>query len=200
MAKLTDTLNKLKISGLPVTEYKEVRNLREAFAVGDRIGYPLVLKINSDEHKTEKNAVITNIANALHLKNVWEDITSRINDRNFVVQKQIDGIEIIIGAKKEKNFGKLVMVGSGGILSEIFEDVQFRTAPLTVKEAKKMLKDTKASKLLKGYRGKKANEKKLINLLVDFSKFVTKIDFNEIDLNPVIINENGAFIVDGRIS
>ena len=205
MAKLTDNFKFLESKELSTAKYKEARTLKDAFEAADEIGYPIILKANTDEHKTEIKGVSDTIHNALHLKKEWARITEEINKNNLpyetlVVQQKIEGTEIIVGAKKDSVFDKVVMIGSGGTLTEITKDISFRVIPVTKTDAKEMVSEIKASKLLEGYRGaKKANKKSLTDTIKKFSEIFAEEKMTEADLNPIIVNERKAWIVDARL-
>lgn len=172
--------------------------------------YPLILKIASKSllHKTEEKAVISNIQNRKELRGAWlelEKISKKPEIKKgfegILVQKMITGVELIVGAKKDKVFGPVVMFGLGGIFTEVYKDTVFRLAPINGKEAKKMIKEIKGYKILEGVRGKKSVDiESLAEVLVGASKLILeKPEIKEIDLNPVIANEKGAKIVDVKI-
>ncbi|HDQ59742.1 MAG TPA: acetyl-CoA synthetase [Candidatus Woesearchaeota archaeon] len=205
MGKLSDSLKLLEKNEFIVPRYGIARTINDAFSIADEIGYPVVLKINSDSHKTDFGGVVTNIQNAVHLKKVWEDFMEKTKKlpivfEDYIVQKQISGVEFILGAKEDPVFGKVIMVGSGGILAEILNDVSFRAVPIDAKDAESMISEIKASQLLSGFRGKKfIRDIKLIETLIKLSVFVQKNDFAEMDMNPVIINNDNAWVVDARM-
>jgi len=109
--------------------------------------------------------------------------------------------EVIIGAAKDQQFGQTVMFGLGGIFVEILKDVTFRIAPITEKEARKMIAEIKADPILKGYRSQPpADIEALVKILINVSRLtIDHPEIKEIDLNPVIVYENGAKVVDARI-
>ncbi|MEM5876959.1 MAG: acetate--CoA ligase family protein, partial [Ignisphaera sp.] len=112
-----------------------------------------------------------------------------------VVQKMVPkGREVIIGSTKDPVFGHIVMFGLGGIYAELFKDVSFRLAPLSLYEAKEMVMETKAYNLLKGFRGEPtADIASVINILLRVSKLVTDVpDIVEMDINPLFVYEEGA--------
>jgi len=92
------------------------------------------------------------------------------------------------------------MFGFGGIYAEIFKDVSFRIVPIDEKEARKMVEETKAFQVLKGYRGKKYDLEAVIDVLLKTSKLLEELDLiKELDINPLIVLEKGAFAVDARV-
>ena len=169
--------------------------------------FPVVLKpaVNEIVHKTELSMVITNITSKSGLKKAYNSLTKKIQGLgfkpNFIVQEQLNGREIIIGMKKDSQFGHVIMFGLGGIFVEVMKDVSFRITPLTKKDAKDMIKEIKAYKILEGIRNtEKANIEKIQDLLLNLSN-MSKHNKNitELDFNPVIVNSKTAKVVDARI-
>ncbi len=117
------------------------------------------------------------------------------------MQEFFKGREIIIGLKKDETFEHVIMVGIGGIYTEILKDVSFRVCPINLDDADEMLNELKLKKLLEGVRGEKRINFKLLNsLLVKVSKLPEKYgDIKEMDINPLIVNSKDAKIVDARI-
>ena len=110
------------------------------------------------------------------------------------------GKEIIVGMTRDPQFGSVLMFGLGGVFVEVLKDVSFRIAPIGKEEAEEMIEEIKASKILKGIRGEKpVNTEKLVDILVKVSKLAENKKILEVDLNPVIVNETSAIIVDARI-
>ncbi len=201
MAKLVENFNFLKKQGFKVTEFGFAESVSDAIDIGNKIGYPLVLKIPSEIHKTDVGGIATNIHNVSDLKTISKNMVSNlakqgIKFEGLVVQKQIKGIELIVGLKKDPVFEKIILVGSGSILAELIKDVTFRVCPISKKDAKEMISEIKSKKILDGFRGEKIETKELENFLVQISKLE---NINELDLNPIFVNKKGCWIVDARI-
>ncbi|MBR9681447.1 MAG: hypothetical protein GOV00_01470 [Candidatus Altiarchaeota archaeon] len=159
---------------------------------------PLVLKADTDEHKTDKGLVFVDLHTDEEIKNAFKKI-SKVAD--VFAQPLIRGEEMIVGVVEDPTFGKMLMFGAGGILTEIYKDTSFRLPHLDKKEVNAMIADTEISKVLEGFRGKKVNKSALIDLILAVSKFAIKESdhFKELDLNPVIVNQEGVFVVDVRL-
>lgn len=198
-------LKLLESNSIPVAPYVYVEKSKEAMDAADKLGYPVVLKIASNIHKTEVGGVVTNIHNPLDLADAWQKITKSIQEKGvqtngFILQKQIKGVELIVGLKQDPSFGPLLMVGSGGIFTEILKDVSFRLCPVSEKDVEQMLSEIKASKLFSGVRGNKAvNLEVLKKVILEISRLHSKIKIKEMDINPLIANEQGCWVVDVRI-
>jgi acyl-CoA synthetase (NDP forming) len=194
----------LSAYNIPLCPGKLTFNETEALAFAKMNGYPVVLKAYSKKgiHKTDLGLLKTGINNDGELIKAWKELNCiNIEKEGILIQKQLSGIETVVGMKRDPQFGPVLMFGSGGILVELIEDVSFRIAPIARKDAKEMIDETKGSKLLKGFRGKKpADLEKLINIILSLSSLsLLEKDIKEIDFNPVIVNEKGAWVVDPRI-
>ena len=150
---------------IPVVKSKAVKNLNQAIAAAKEIGFPVVLKVISPDilHKTDVGGVILDIDDPEHLEKSYFKMLPNLKKRvpnakikGFLIQKMIEsGREVVVGGKKDKQFGQVVMFGTGGIFVEVFDDVSFRVVPIEKKDAEEMIAETKGYKILKGYRGKK---------------------------------------------
>ena len=177
---------------------------QDALNYANKIGFPVVLKVYSDKviHKTEENAVITNIQNDKEFKKSFTFLDRKFKDKEgIIVQKQFKGRELVIGLNYDKTFGPVIMVGLGGIFVEVLNDVSFRLCPLKKRDAKEMLEELKGYRILQSFRGsKKVNLNKLQELLVNLSKFLLKEkNIHSVDFNPIFIDEKEINIADFRI-
>jgi len=194
-----EAVNLLKKYNLDFVDFHIINSLKDF----DKLRYPIVLKIFSKKilHKTDVGGVITNIRDKEKAKMCFNKL-KRIRDvEGIVAQKQEEGVEVIIGMKRDEQFGPVVMFGLGGIFIEVLRDVSFRICPLTKKDAFEMIKEIKGYKILKGIRGKKGVDiDKIVDLILKLSKLaLNEKEIKEIDLNPVIVNEKRAVIVDVRM-
>jgi len=195
-------LSKYKI---PYGQGDIIKSKRDAFNFVKQVGYPVVLKVYSSHilHKIDIGGVILNIRDKKLLSLAWKKISkvAKSKKADILIQKQEQGVEIIIGAKKDPVFGPIVMFGIGGIFAEILKDISFRLAPITKTEAREMIKEIKGYKILKGYRGQKSvNLPKLEEILLSLSDLISKENkIKEVDLNPVIVDSKKAIVVDAKI-
>ena len=179
-----------------------VKNKKDALLAVSKIGYPVVFKIFSKDclHRTEVKGVITNIDSLKKAKDSFDKLKSIKGIDGIIIQKQIDGVEFVVGVKKDNVFGPVVMFGTGGIFVELFNDVSFRLAPFNKGVALSMIDSIKGKEILDGFRGlPKIKKEDVADLLVKTSLLASREQFSEIDFNPVIINEKGAFICDIKI-
>lgn len=185
----------------------------EAVNAVKEIEYPVVLKMATDlvEHKTDEGGVVVDIRSEKELVVAWNKIQKsydRLNikkeDRLVILQKYYHGgVEMALGASVDKQFGPIVMVGTGGILIEILEDVSFGRAPISRSTARKMIRKLKGYPLLLGYRGDNPVDiKALEDSILKVSQLVSENrQINELDINPILLFEvnQKPIVLDARI-
>ncbi|MCK5084374.1 MAG: acetate--CoA ligase family protein [Candidatus Pacebacteria bacterium] len=199
------SLNVLKSYKIPIVRSLLAKNSSQAIKLAKEIGYPVALKISSSKisHKTEVGGVKININDDLEVKEYFDEARKKLGAKldGIVIQPMVKGAEIILGVKKDENFGHLIMFGLGGIFTEIAKDVSFRFAPIDRKEALKMIREIKSFKILDGYRNlPKANLDSIADALVGLSNLISEHkEIKELDINPLIVTEKGCFAVDVRI-
>ena len=184
----------LKKEGFPVVESHLVRDVAQLIKYGKKLGFPVVLKNPDILHKTEKNAVKTNV-----YENNLDYEYDNLKAKNVLIQKQIKGHEFLVGVKKDNVFGHVIAFGIGGIFTEVLKEVSFRVLPVNKKDAIDLIKENKAYDLLNA-RGKKIPTKKIENIILKISELAERHpNIIELDINPLIVNEREAKIVDARI-
>ncbi len=194
----------MKLQGLDIPDFILTNSFKEADRFLKKINSPVVAKAVSKKilHKTEYQAVVTGILSSDHLKKEMARLKQLDGCENILVEQMVQGIEVIIGAKNDFQFGPVVIFGIGGTSVEIYNDTAIRMAPLKPDDISSMVASLKAKKIISGYRGEAGvNMEVLARLIVNFSLFVMEIenDFESIDLNPVICTRNRCVIADARI-
>ncbi len=196
---LTDyeALKLMEIYGIRTPKWGIAQSEDEAQRVADSIGYPVVMKISADKpvHKTEMKGVIMNVEKDM-VKSVYKQL-SQITKR-VMIQEQLTGLEVFVGGLKDPVFGHTVLVGSGGIYVEVLKNVSYGISPVYEDEALEMLKESKVHDMLTA-RKRGYDEGSLIRTLVTVSRMIVDLNVKEMDINPLIVNEKGAFAVDVRI-
>ena len=202
----------LKYYNFPVVKTAVANNVDEAIAYAQQMRFPVVLKILSPQiiHKSDLGGVILNVHDPTEVREAFDTLIQRATAYNpnaqiigVTVQPMVQkkGYEVIIGGKTDPIFGPVVLFGMGGVGVELFKDYSMGLPPLNTTLIRRMMEETKIYKLLKGYRGSPpANLRKLEQTLLLFSQLL--IDFpqiKEIDINPMLINEKDAVILDARI-
>ena len=184
------------------------KNADEAVKFAKKVGFPVVIKAMSPKilHKSDYKAVVIGIDTEDELKNKYNDMVKRLGKYDLVgilVEKQVKkGTEIIIGMNIDSTFGPVVAFGIGGIFVEAIQDVTFRLCPTTKERALRMIDEIKMQKMLNGFRGlPPVDRDALADMIVSVSELAMELDeyIKEIDLNPVIANEDGVYGVDARI-
>jgi len=197
--------------GIPVTKFGVAKTVEEAVKLAEEIGYPVVLKVVSPDviHKFDVGVVVLNLKSPEEVRKAFYQILENV--RRHVPNARVLGVtvqemappstEVIVGAIRDPQFGPALMFGMGGIFVEVLKDVTFRIAPITEEEAKEMIAEIRAYPLLKGYRGMPpADIEAIAQILVNTSHLMMENpEISELDLNPIIVYENGAKTVDARI-
>lgn len=193
--------------GIPTAEWRMAANADQAIVAAESIGFPVVIKADSAAvvHKSDMGAVAVNLPDGDAVRTTVDRMQTALaaDDLRFLVQKFMPGgLEVILGAKAEEDLGHLIMFGLGGIHVEVLKDVVFNLTPVSTTEAKEMLAAIKGAPLLKGVRGRKGvNRGRLEELIQRLSQLVSDLPaIKEMDLNPVMAFEDGAVVVDARIS
>lgn len=166
--------------------------------------FPVALKVCSNNilHKTDVGGVKLNISSMEELQQEIKTFHKRFPDENLLIDHMVDsGVEVIIGLIQDPTFGLSIMVGVGGIYTEVYQDVSFRVIPIEEYDAKEMIEEVKGKKLLEGFRNIKADKQQVIDLLLKVSALGNElIDVvDQMDLNPVFIYENSYCVVDAKM-
>jgi acetyltransferase len=199
--------------GFPLVEGELVGTLEEAARSAEKLGYPLVIKVASDDilHKSDAGVVAVGIESRDELEAAYRPILDKA--RAYDPKAQIDGMliekmapkgeEVIVGLKRDPGFGPLLMFGMGGVFVELFKDVAFRVAPLTREDAEAMVKETKAFNLLNGWRGGMVYDLEAIyDVILRLSKLAEDFpQIEEIEINPLRVypQGEGALALDCRM-
>jgi len=198
-------------AGVPVTRAELARDPREAVAIADRIGYPVVLKVVSTTiaHKSDVGGVALNLGDARAVEAAYVSLVATVRAavgdgvEGVSVQPMArPGIEVVVGMTRDPQFGPVVMFGLGGVLVEVLDDVSFRVVPLAERDARAMIREVRGFRLLEGYRGHPpADLRALEKLLLRLSAFIEENPaVSEVDLNPVFAYPDGAVAVDARVA
>jgi acyl-CoA synthetase (NDP forming) len=194
--------------GIPVTKEQLASSADEALAIALYIGAPVAMKISSPDipHKSDVGGVVLNVKREF-VRKTYDEIISRVrkaapdaNIEGILVQQMAPpGHEVIVGLKKDPQFGHALMFGLGGIFVEVYRDVSFRVVPVERKDALQMISEIKGYPILRGIRGRKpADIDAIADVLVAVSGMAEKKNIIELDINPLIVSENGALAVDAR--
>ncbi|MGA2622005.1 MAG: bifunctional acetate--CoA ligase family protein/GNAT family N-acetyltransferase [Thermoguttaceae bacterium] len=203
----------LEAYGIPVTKPLPAHSAEEAVEVARRLGYPVVLKIDSPQitHKTEVGGVVLGLPHDQAVREAFAAITHRAAQLRpearilgVTVQPMVaypNSFELILGTKKDPVFGPVIMVGMGGVAAEVFQDRALGLPPLGETLARRMLESLKSWPLLSGYRGRPgANLDRLIEIIMRFSYLVADApEIQEFDVNPLLVTPQQAIALDARM-
>ncbi len=203
----------LKAYRLPTPRTRLARSSDEAAAAAREIGFPVVLKIASSSisHKSDVKGVLVGLQDEDEVREAFQDITFRAQRlrpeahiTGCLVQEMAPSRskEVIVGFKRDEQFGPLIMFGLGGIYVEVLKDISFRLAPLSETDAREMMREIRSFLLLKGVRGEAAvNLDAIVHILLAMSQL--SLDFPEIyeaEFNPILVDPERAMVADVRVT
>ena len=202
----------LQEQGVRVTIPTLATSAAEAAAAAQSIGFPVVMKVSSREitHKSDVGGVRLGIGDAGAARTAFDEImasakaaepNATIDGVSVQAQAPGGGVEVIVGMTRDQQFGPVIMFGLGGIAVEVLQDVAFRIAPLTKRDAGAIIREIKGYQLLTGYRATQAVDLGALEGVIEaVSAFVSGTpDIAEMDLNPVLAYADGSIAVDARI-
>ncbi|TCC16071.1 bifunctional GNAT family N-acetyltransferase/acetate--CoA ligase family protein [Kribbella sindirgiensis] len=194
----------LRRAGISVIPVATASSRAEAIAAAEQAGYPVALKTAAPGvvHKTDIGGVRIGLANAVQLGKAYEEVTSAAGDPHVVVQAMApSGTELVIGTVRDRLFGPLVMAGSGGTLTDLLADRQWRGLPLTDLDAADMVRSLRCAPLLAGYRGADAaDQAAVLDVIHRIAWLAEQVpELAELDINPLVAGPSGAFAVDVRM-
>ncbi|MDZ7716799.1 MAG: acetate--CoA ligase family protein [Balneolaceae bacterium] len=205
--KWDDLLNEY---GIPLPPQQQANSAEEAIKHAEAIGYPVVLKLVSESvsHKTEVNGVKLDLHDSEEVKKAWQEISDSARDagasmEGALVQKMVEsGQEVILGIRRDEQFGPQVLFGTGGTDVELLKDVKSAIAPLNRIQAENLVDATRAGIKLHGWRNQlPADREKVIDILMRFSQLASDITIiEELEINPLCVlpQQKGAYAVDVR--
>ena len=197
--------------GIPTGTWGVTDSIEGALITADTIGYPVALKVLSLDivHKSDVGGVVLDVEGPEALRAEFPALLARMEER--VPGTQVEGVlmqrmlsggrEVILGGKRDPSFGPVVMFGLGGVYVEVFEDVTLRLAPLTRQDAEEMVAEARGSRLLRGVRGQTpADVEAVVEALLGLSRLLVECpEVAEIDVNPLLVFEQGVMAVDARV-
>jgi len=208
-----NSLEIFKEIGINTVHFEIFSNEEQAKHFASILGFPVAIKILSNDflHKTEIGGVELNInsmesliSSYQKLSKISNDLNIKENEKKFLMQKMEKGLtEIILGYRIDELVGPIVMIGSGGVMSEIFDDKSIRIAPVEMSDAMEMIKEVKSLISVQGFRGlPKGDMKVLAQAIVQISQLASVREIKDAEINPIIIKEGqeGLVAVDGLIT
>ncbi len=176
-------------------------------AIPDKIElrFPLALKVSDASilHKSDVGGVRAGIVGIYDLLEEFSIMQKRFPGSQFLLEEMAPkGVEFIVGATRDQVFGPVLMLGSGGIYTELYHDVAFRKLPIEKADAVDMIREIKSGIFCRGFRSQTIDCGSVVDLLMKASAMVLseKLGIESMDLNPVIVSSNGAVVADAKIS
>jgi acetate---CoA ligase (ADP-forming) len=191
----------LDAAGIPRAGEAVAQTIEEALNGAKKLGFPLVMKVVGPVHKSDVGGVVLNVKDEKQLKTEFDRMMKIPETTGILLQPMLSGTELFAGAKFEPPFGHLILAGMGGIFIEVLKDVATGLSPLSKNEAGEMIKSLKSYKIIQGVRGKKGiNEELFVEIILRLSALVQAApEIMELDLNPLLGNENHVLAVDARV-
>ena len=212
---LTEMESKALLSAfhIPVTQTLLARNANEAMMIATQIGFPVALKIDSPDisHKSDVGGVALNVMNATAVRDIWQDMMEAVREKQPGAQingvtvqamaRKQRGRELYIGVVTDDPFGPVIAFGAGGTMIELMNDHAMELPPLNQFLARRLIERSRVHETLKEWRGAPAvNMAALEQVLLRVSEMVCELpQLREMDINPIIVDEQGAIAVDARI-
>ncbi len=199
--------------GINIINGDEGKTIQECIQIAENMGFPVVIKANIRGvlHKSDIGAIRLNVKNGSDLQQAAEEMETNIHQKmpdahieSYLVEKMAQkGQEVIVGMRRDSGFGPVMMFGMGGVFVELIKDVAFRIAPLTRQDAEEMIFETKAARLLQGYRGEPAADvEAVVSTILRLSQLACDFpQIEEMEINPLLVLAagEGAIALDGRV-
>lgn len=190
-----------KVAGIPMARQQIVTTSDETKLVSVGFGFPLVMKVIGPIHKSDIGGVKLNIGNEEEAVNAFYTFMKLDQATAVLIQQQLSGTEIFIGASREENFGHVILCGLGGIFIEVFNDISAAISPVGYTEAHSMIRHLKSYPILQGVRGKAGvNEHLFAEAIVTLSALLNAVpEIKELDINPLVGTPDQLVAVDARV-
>ncbi len=204
-----DALAFLEQEGLRVLESSLAKDENEAVNMASRMGLPVAIKVSSPDviHKTETGGIRVSLKSEHEVRQAFREIVAMFRSDSpekqldgVMVQKQGKGFELIVGARKDQQFGPVLMFGFGGIYAESIRDVSFRLIPVMKRDAREMIEELQSYATLKNPRSGTVDIPSIEDFLLQVSSLIEKHgEIQEMDLNPVFVASRDVEVCDARI-
>lgn len=204
-----EALELCRLYDIPISEWRFAEDADDGAKLSKEIGFPVVMKAITPGllHKSEAAAVVLGLRNSREVKARFKKLEQSLKESKegkflgVILQKQVEeGVETIVGAFHDPQFGQCVMLGLGGVYAELVPDVTFRLIPITRDETTSMLPEVAGGRLLTGLRGHLVvNRETLIRTILSLSKMMTDLDdLSSVELNPLVLGEDRGVVVDAK--
>jgi acyl-CoA synthetase (NDP forming) len=190
-------------AGVTMTDARPAGTVEEARAIASELGYPVVLKAGELTHKSDTGGVVLGLEDAEQLAAAFAALFQRLGQQSFSVERMVatEGVELIVGAKRDPRFGAIVLVGLGGVYAEILDDVTVALAPVDDSTAERLIRALRGAPLLDGARGRsRLDIAAAAQAVAAMSRAAAACpEILEIEVNPLFVAESGAVGLDARI-
>jgi acetate---CoA ligase (ADP-forming) len=189
--------------GIEFAEARQVGGLEDALQAAAELGYPVVLKALGRLHKSDSGGVAVGIADDRGLREALARMEDALAPSSYSVERMAplaEGLELIIGAKRDARFGPVLLVGAGGVYAEVVEDVAVALAPVSEEGAEALLRSLRVAPLLDGARGRAAVD---VGAAAAAAAALSRVaaahpEIAEIEINPLLVTPDGALGLDAR--
>jgi acyl-CoA synthetase (NDP forming) len=190
--------------GMAFAEARRVTSWEEARSAAEELGFPLVLKALGALHKSDQGGVVVGLGDEAALERAYTDLIDRLGPPELSVEAManvVNGVELIVGARRDARFGPIALIGAGGLYAEILGDVAVALAPLDPAQAEKLLRSLRIAPLLDGARGYAPLD---IAAAARAAAALSSIaaehpEIAEIEVNPLLVTPHGAIGLDARV-
>lgn len=191
----------LDAAGIPRAGESVVNTAENAVIAANKLGYPVVMKVVGPVHKSDVGGVTLNVKDDITVRNEFDRMIQIKDTTAILIQPMLSGIQIFAGAKREGDFGHMILCGLGGIFIEVLKDVQSSLAPVSKEEAIAMIHSLKSYKIIEGVRGQEGvNMEAFVDSITRLSALcIAAPEIAEMDINPLLGNAKGVTAVDARI-
>jgi acyl-CoA synthetase (NDP forming) len=194
----------LAAAGVEFATARPAANQAQALAAADELGYPVVVKALGRVHKSEGGGVAVGLRDAEEVESVLTKMATSLSPSEYSVERTAplaDGVELIVGARRDPRFGPLLLVGAGGRYAEVLRDVAVGLAPARAEEAAELLRSLRAAPLLTGARGRPALA---VGAAARAAAALSRVlaerpEIAELEINPLLVTPDGALGLDARV-
>jgi acetate---CoA ligase (ADP-forming) subunit beta len=204
-----EALELCRLYDILISEWRFAEDASDAEKLSKELGFPIVMKVVTPEllHKSQEAGVALGLRNSREVKSRFKKLEQAFMGSKkgiflgVILQKQVEqGLEVIVGAFQDPQFGPCVMLGLGGIFAELVPDLTFRLIPVTREDAESMLSEIAGGRLLTGLRGHLAfDRERLIRIILSVSKMMNELEeLSSVELNPVVLRDDRGVVVDAK--
>ncbi len=194
----------LAVAGVPFADARRAQGLDEALAAAEELGYPVVLKALGRLHKSEGGGVAVGLAGPAAVEAALSQMASELKPSGYSVERTApvaEGVELLVGARRDPRFGPVALVGAGGLYAEVLADVRVALAPVSEHHAETLLRSLRAAPLLQGARDRPPLD---VAAAARAAAAVSRVaaarpEIDEVEINPLLVTPEGAVGLDARL-